>query len=320
MTWRRFLLIIAAFLWFEAQAASSTRDAIESSALLKLLQITPSEQSVDYVANKKQYQLHTLLTEQRHPKTWNLSQVIKADIAQGIDDLLSVDRDISEKFVAMAKHSEVLEQAAEAIERAIFENKNIYIYGCGATGRLAKQIESSFWRPFWKKLQKLPLWDKLNKHLPGIEDLLKGEMTGADRALISSLEGFEDLQLIGKLQLQEHGIKAGDVVFAITEGGETSSVIGTILSALELYDQSAKAGEEAKRNLFFIYNNPDALLLPFDRSRSVLENQQITKICLATGPQAITGSTRMQATTSETFVMGVILEHAICRVLQKVSE
>ena len=81
--------------------------------------------------------------------------------------------------------------------------------------------------------------------------------------------------------MQEHGIKAGDVVFAITEGGETSSVIGTILSALELYDQSAKAGEEAKRNLFFIYNNPDALLLPFDRSRSVLENQQITKICLA---------------------------------------
>jgi hypothetical protein len=29
-------------------------------------------------------------------------------------------------------------------------------------------------------------------------------MTGGDRALISSLEGLEDLQLIGELQLEDH--------------------------------------------------------------------------------------------------------------------
>ncbi|MCK7499717.1 MAG: hypothetical protein MZW92_61945 [Comamonadaceae bacterium] len=34
-------------------------------------------------------------------------------------------------------------------------------------------------------------------------------MTGADRALISSLEGFEDLQLIGRLQLEDRGIREG---------------------------------------------------------------------------------------------------------------
>ena len=45
-----------------------------------------------------------------------------------------------------------------------------------------------------------------------------GEMTGADRALISSLEGFEDLQLIGRLQLAQHGIAKGDVVVCVTEG------------------------------------------------------------------------------------------------------
>jgi len=32
-------------------------------------------------------------------------------------------------------------------------------------------------------------------------------MTGGDRALISSLEGFEDLQLIGRLQLKDRGIE-----------------------------------------------------------------------------------------------------------------
>ncbi len=297
----------------KAHAVTTSHTYAITHPLLQLLHITPSEQSIDYVANKKQFQLHTLLTEQRHPKTWDLSRVIKADSQQGIKDLLSVDLDISTKFSEMAKNTAILEQAVNAVERAIIDNNKIYIYGCGATGRLAKQVESSFWRPFWSKLQTMSLWDKLKDHLPDIEDTLIGEMTGADRALISSLEGFEDLQLIGKLQLQEHHIQAGDAVFAITEGGETSSVIGTVLSALEQY----QTPEKAKENLFFVYNNPDEVLLPFDRSRSVLDNDNITKIRLFTGPQSITGSTRMQATTSETFVMGIILEHAICRVLQK---
>lgn len=307
----KFFCFLIACLCFAAAAQAGAN----SSPLLNLLQITPSEQSVDYVSNKKQFQLHTLLTEQRHPKTYNLSQVLKIDPQQAINDLLSVDQDISTKFAELAENPAFLEQGASAIERAILENKKIYVYGCGATGRLAKQVESSFWRPFWNKLKKLPLWVKLQGHFPDIENALIGEMTGGDRALISSLEGFEDLQLIGRLQLQDHNIQKGDAVFAITEGGETSSVIGSILSALDLYEASGES--ESKNNLFFIYNNPDDLLLPFDRSRSVIENDGITKICLSTGPQSITGSTRMQATTSETFVMGIILEHAICHVLEK---
>jgi len=35
--------------------------------------------------------------------------------------------------------------------------------------------------------------------------------------LISSLEGFEDLQLIGRLQLNDRGIEKGDAVFGVTE-------------------------------------------------------------------------------------------------------
>jgi len=306
-------------------------------ACLHLLGITPSEQSVDYVENKKQFQLHTLLTEQRHPKTWNLSDVIQENTQAGIEALLSVDFDISNKFIEIAKDTSLLEQASESIENAILGHKKIYIYGCGATGRLAKQVESAFWRPFWLKIQSLSLWEKLEKHFPDIENLLVGEMTGADRALISSLEGFEDLQLIGKLQLQSHNIQPGDPVFAITEGGETSSVIGTILEAFRLnWVQACDLRFEGVasnivkcpqitnhkpdpnlKNLYFIYNNPDEVLNPFDRSRTVLENEAITKIPLYTGPQAITGSTRMQATTSETFIMGIILEHALCRVLQR---
>jgi N-acetylmuramic acid 6-phosphate etherase len=284
----------------------------------KLLKIEPSLLSIDYVNNKKQFQLHTLVTEQRHPRTWNLSFAIKEDIEQGLRQILAVDEDIATTFQEITENRASLYQAARAVAQAIKERKKIFIYGCGSTGRLAKQMESAIWRPFWKRIKEGRFWNKLNEVLPeDMEDRLTGEMTGGDRALISALEGFEDLQLMGKLQVQDQGVEKGDVIFCITEGGETSSVIGALLTALEQYGElTRKSVEEAKNHLYFIYNNPDEVLQPFERSRSVIENPALTRINLTTGPQAITGSTRMQAATSETFLMGAILEKGIHSILK----
>jgi len=232
--------------------------------------------------------------------------------------LFSVDEDIVRRLETLGPQRASLEQAAGAIQEALLTGHKIYVYGCGATGRLAKQMESSFWRPFWRKVRAdANVWPKLAGGLSGaIEDELIGEMTGADRALISSLEGFEDLQLIGRLQLRDRGIAKGDVIICVTEGGETSSVIGTILAAHEQWAVAAGYSPAlSRKNLYFVYNNPDEKLLPFERSRKVLEEAGITKINLATGPQAITGSTRMQATTIETYVVGTVLEAAAGRVL-----
>lgn len=208
-----------------------------------------------------------------------------------------------------------LTQLQSAMTRALEQHRNIYVYGCGATGRLAKLMESTFWRPFWSCVQQSPLWPRIRERVaPNIADTLIGEMTGADRALISSLEGFEDLQLIGELQLGDRGITRGDLVIGVTEGGETSSVIGTVLAGLRQWTESTDAPtdkEGMQSHLFFVYNNPDDLLLPFHRSASVLNDDRITKLNLATGPQAITGSTRMQATTIETFVIASALQVAL---------
>lgn len=291
--------------------------------LLKLLGIEPSAESVDYVQNKTQFQLHTLLTEQRHPKTWHLGERVREDTLAGLRMLSSVDDDILARMEGLAAAPEALEQAARAVETAILGGRKIYIYGCGATGRLAKQMESAFWRPFWRGVRAdARIWKKAAGRLPagdGIEAGLVGEMTGADRALISSLEGFEDLQLIGRLQLHDRGVAKGDVVICVTEGGETSSVIGTVLAALD--EWKAEPGydpAESRKKLYFVYNNPDERLMPFDRSRSVLTEPGITKINLTTGPQAITGSTRMQATTIETYVVAAVVETAVERVLAPV--
>ena len=301
------------------QPQAGTGDAAKTG-LLKLLGIEPSAESVDYVQNKAQFQLHTLLTEQRHPKTWYLGERVREDTLAGLKMLSAVDDDILARMSGLAEAPDTLEQAARAVESAILGGRKIYVYGCGATGRLAKQMESAFWRPFWRGVKADgTIWKKAAGRLPAgaaIEESLIGEMTGADRALISSLEGFEDLPLIGRLQLQDRGIAKGDVVICVTEGGETSSVIGTVLAALDEWKSAPTYDPaESRKSLYFVYNNPDDRLMPFERSRSVLAEPGITKINLTTGPQAITGSTRMQATTIETYVVAAIIETAVERAL-----
>jgi len=277
-------LFILAFLIpaYSQQTEKKEPEKEKITSLLSLLEIVPSEESIDYVQNKTQFQLHTLLTEQRHPETWNLSEVVREDCTAGLEMLFKVDQDIVDKLDQLCQNPDTLETAVEAVKTAILSGNKIYIYGCGATGRLAKQMESTFWRPFWQKTKNQNrIWEKLKNHLKDdIEERLIGEMTGGDRALISSLEGFEDLQLIGELQLKEHKVKKGDVVvICVTEGGETSSVIGTILSALDQWKQSSGyTPEKSKNKLFFIYNNPDDRLMPFTRSRKVLTEKGITKI------------------------------------------
>lgn len=272
------------------------------------LGLPPSPASTGFVQQRTQFQLHTLLTEQRHPRTWNLSEVAAHDPAQALAQLFSVDEDVARAFAALADDPQrmaKLHAASSAVQRALRDGHRIYFYGTGSTGRLAETLESGVWRPFWKRLQADPAWPRIAARLPaGLGERVRGEITGGDRALISSLEGFEDLQLIGALQMRDDGIGADDVVFAVTEGGETSAVIGTALAAA---DQRG-AGTD---RVWFVYNNPDEVLRPFERSRRVLDDARIHKIALPTGPQAITGSTRMQATTTSLYALGLVLEDAL---------
>src|SRR5206468_11739961 len=72
---------------------------------------------------------------------------------------------------------------------------------------------------------------------------------------------------------------------------------------------TAWKGIEVGAKVYFVYNNPDDLLCGHvTRSREVIEEPRIEKINLTTGPMAITGSTRMQATTIQLCVLLTVME------------
>src|SRR5690606_27432059 len=66
-----------------------------------------------------------------------------------------------------------------------------------------------------------------------------------------------------------------------------------------------KASVVSRRKPYFLYCNPDDVLMPILRSKEVIENPEIHKINLAVGPMAISGSTRMQASTVLMLGIGV---------------
>ena len=255
-----------------------------------------------FVKNEREFRLGALLTESSHPKTATLSQTIQKDVRAGIRMLLSVDEEIApsaERVLA----SQAFERLTAGMTRALLEGGRIFFTGCGATGRLSILLEAA-WREFWQGLSRR--FPAVVAQMPQMEDRVFSVMAGGDYALIRAVEGFEDFPLFGKHQLLEAGVRPGDVVVAITEGGETPFVIGTAWQGLE-------SGAE----VFFVYNNPTELLRQsVQRSREVIEEPNITKLDLTTGPMAVAGSTRMQATSAELLVVGAALETALKRVLK----
>ena len=241
--------------------------------------------SEEFLQISGQFKLGALVTESSHPVTANLSEVAKTDIAAALGLLFQADADVVNKFREFAASGRA-EKIAAVILDSIKSGGKIFFTGCGSTGRLSILLDS-IWRDYWARQKN-----------PDMENRTFSVMAGGDYALIKSVEGFEDFTAFGEKQISDLGVSAKDAVFAITEGGETSFVIGT-----------AWAGVNAGAKVYFVYNNPDDILCEHvQRSREVIQDARIEKINLTTGPMSITGSTRMQATSIQLCVMLTILE------------
>lgn len=251
-----------------------------------------------------QFKLGALVTESPHPVTANLSEVVRRDLAQGLKLLFDVDADVVRKYREVAASGRI-ERMAQTVLEALRAGGRMFFTGCGSTGRLSIQLVS-IWRDFWQQQAARsapgqPQWERCRD----LEHRAFPVMAGGDFALIKAVEGFEDFTAFGKKQLADLGVSARDVVFAITEGGETSFVIGT-----------AWKGVEVGAKVYFVYNNPDEVLCAHvQRSREVIQEPRIEKVNLTTGPMAITGSTRMQATSIQLAVLVTMLELVVRQLL-----
>ncbi len=116
-------------------------------------------------------------------------------------------------------------------------------------------------------------------------DSVQGIIAGGDHALRNSIEGAEDDPAIGAAEITSRGIGTKDVVVGIAASGRTPYVIGGLGAA-------RKAG---------------AFTVALTNVRpSALESYADITITAVTGPEPITGSTRMKAGTAQKMILNLL--------------
>ena len=258
----------------------------------------------DFIDNEKQFHLGFLPTEQSNPITATLEEDFGRSTLAGIQCLQRGDRQIpiTMRHVFASKEFESL--VSDMVRSVTGPKGRIVFSGCGATGRLSILLES-MWRDFFHRRAA-----ELTPEEMKLADRSASIMTGGDFALIRSVEFFEDYAEGGRRQAAALDVGEGDTFVAITEGGETSSVLGTLKYAAE---HGAKC--------YLVFNNPaDILREHLDRSREAIDNPKVTVIDLYCGSMSLAGSTRMQATSSEQLLGSCALEAALCRVFPRFAK
>lgn len=236
----------------------------------------------DFLKQKEMFKLGMLPTEQSHPDTKTLSQDCQTDPVKALESIRKVD------LMALDKLSGsfgAIKEVRELVAKVLRGGGRIFIGGCGSTGRLALTIEC--------------LWRQLHQgKAPTMQRKIVSFMAGGDVALVASLEKFEDHAEFGARQLRELGFQKKDLFIGVTEGGETPFVIGATLEGAALSQWPA----------LFLHTNPSDLLIKHvDRSREVLTHPKVKAYDFVVGPQALSGSTRLQSSTALMLALGLVL-------------
>src|SRR5207247_10731640 len=165
-----------------------------------------------------------------HPITANLSETAKHDVPAALSLLFDVDKDVVRKYREFVESGRA-QSITGTLLRALKDGGKLFLTGCGSTGRLSIQLVS-IWRECWQRQGARGI--SCSPSAVELENCALAVMAGGDFALIKAVEGFEDFTEFGKKQIGDLGVSANDVVFAITEGGETSFVIGTAWKGVEV--------------------------------------------------------------------------------------
>jgi len=166
---------------------------------------------------------------------------------------------------------EALPQVARAIELIadrLRRGGKLYYIGAGTSGRLGV-LDASECPPTF-----------------GVDsERVQGIIAGGERALRFSIEGAEDDRAAGSAEIRSRQIDGDDVLVGIAASGRTPYVIGAL-----------DAAREAGAATIAVVNS---------RPAALDEWADIT-IAAVTGPEAITGSTRMKAGTAQKMILNML--------------
>ena len=169
-----------------------------------------------------------------------------------------------------------IEKVTAAVVQAFEKGGRLIYLGAGTSGRLGV-LDASECPPTF-----------------GVSpDMVVGVIAGGDYALRHAIEGAEDDETIAQEQLKKLGLVKEDVVVGISASGRTPYVVAGLSYAKEVGCYTGA-----------ISNSPNA----------VISNVADIGIEAITGPEVVTGSTRMKAGTAQKLILNMITTAAMIRV------
>lgn len=221
--------------------------------------------------------VHDSPTERRNPRSMKL------------DELSPV------KFVELvaaedAKLPKVIEQNAEQlaalvtrVAKAFKKGGRLFYSGAGTSGRLGV-LDASECPPTFRT----------------DPEIVQGIIAGGQTALWRAVEGAEDDFHAGVRAAEFRGIGANDILIGIASSGRTPFVWGTI-----------EAARKAKAYTVLLTCNPN-LKRPTWANGKELRPHEI--LCLQSGPEILTGSTRLKAGTVTKLALNIISTGAMIQI------
>jgi len=161
---------------------------------------------------------------------------------------------------------EVLPQLAQLVDEAVSAVEaggSIHYFGAGTSGRFGV-LDAAEVPPTF-----------------GVPDLFFAHLAGGAAAMTAAVEDAEDSEEAGAAEAR-HSVGRGDVVFGLAASGHTGYVMGAVRAARELGARTVA-----------VTSNPAA----------VLAAEADVHLCIPTGPEVLTGSTRMKAGTAQKLVL-----------------
>jgi N-acetylmuramic acid 6-phosphate etherase len=194
--------------------------------------------------------------------------------SENLEDLST--REMVELFVdeeksvqeALRKEIGALVRGVEIVAKALRKGGRLFYVGAGTSGRLGVLDASEIPPTFGTP-----------------PEIVQGIVAGGVTALHRSVEGAEDESGGGALAIDERGVTGADVVCGISASGRTPFVLGALAGA-------KKRGAQT-------------ILLTCNPARPRVEALDL-EIDLATGPEILTGSTRLKAGTATKVALNIL--------------
>jgi len=196
-----------------------------------------------------------------------------ASPAEIVELMHGEDRRIADAVFACRRE---IARAIELVERAFRSGGHLYYFGAGTSGRLGV-LDASECPPTF-----------------GTDpDLVQGSIAGGFQALVRSAEAVEDDFDAGAAAVDAKEAESSDIVFGIAASGTTPYVRGAIARGVS---------RGAATILLACTDPPPDLLLNCD-----------VAIVVRTGPEVLTGSTRLKAGTATKMVLNMVTTGAMVR-------